>query len=151
MLCLWVSMRCCLRRYACSEAAHKVLEQILCFHLKMLHKRPVPSLSAFVIRKANYFGPYRYTNEARQRGGRHVNDYTDWCCLLWFYFASFTLLCCKPNLYLHFYPSDREARAKAETSRNAYTELTRLDRFPSNPDRMPDLLEQSPRVYTGVM
>lgn len=71
-----------------------------------------------VTTKAESFGLYRYTSRKPEQ---HENNYTDWCCLLWFPFASFILL--RPNRYLHFSSSDCGSQAKGKVSRNAYTEI----------------------------
>lgn len=74
---------------------------------------------------------------AQQLGRWHVNDY----------FVYFDLILHHLFRYLHFYPSDCEAQGKAKISRNAYTELTPLDRFSFS------LLafQSQPHVYTAVM
>lgn len=77
------------------------------------------NIPAWCYSKAKSFGLYRYTSKTPEQ---HENNYTDWCCLLWFPFASFILL--RPNRYLHFSSSDCGSHAKGKVSRNAYTELT---------------------------
>lgn len=74
---------------------------------------------------------------ALQLGGWHVNNY----------FVYFDLISHHLFRYLHFYPSDCEAQAKAKISRNAYTELTPLERFSFS---LPAFQSQ-PHVYTAVM
>ncbi len=61
------------------------------------------------------------------------------------YFVYFDLISLHLFRYLHFYPSDCEAQAKAKISRNAYTELTRSTdslslSLLSNPNHMFTLL-----------
>lgn len=111
-----------------------------------------------IIRKAKSFGLYRYTGKTPEQ---HENNYTDWCCLLWFPFASFILL--RPNRYLHFSSSDYGLQAKGKVSRNAYTALTQpagavflfLLAFRAQPHTKtpPPLLfpERSAHVSMGVM
>ncbi len=74
---------------------------------------------------------------AQLLGRWHVNDY----------FVYFDLILLHLFRYLHFYPSDCDARAKAKISRNAYTELTPVDWLSFS---LPAFQTQ-PHVYTAVM